>query len=104
MSEFSRNGDRYTYLTHSYMISLFMDCPPHRGLPCPNEDLKTAVADAVRQGVITWHAHPHNAQHEFYDQSLLEFSVKFTHDLDRRFGQPLKRTLVLVGLGAGVGG
>lgn len=47
-------------------------------------------------GAITWHAHPHNAQYELYDPSLLEFSVDLVHDLDRRFGFKPKHTIILV--------
>jgi hypothetical protein len=49
-------------------------------------------------GAITWHAHPHNAQYEFYDPSLLQFSVDLVHDLDRRFGFEPKHTIFLVRL------
>lgn len=98
MKALSPHGDRYVYTTHSYLISLFLDCPLGMGLNCPNSTTTAAVLDAIKSRAITWHAHPHNAQYEFYDRSLLEFSFDLTHDLDRRFGFPLKHTVILVRL------
>lgn len=39
-----------------------MDCPPGMGLHCPRGKARADVEAAIRQGVITWHAFPHNAQ------------------------------------------
>lgn len=96
MQAASPHGDRYVYTTHSFLISLFLDCPPGMGLQCPNSTTAAAVTEAIESGAITWHAHPHNAQYEFYDTSLLQFSFDLTHDLDRRFGLPPKHTAILV--------
>lgn len=95
MQRHSPHGDRYTYTTHSYLLSLFLDCPTGMGLHCPNSTTTAAVVEAIRSGAITWHAHPHNAQYEFYDV-LLEFSFDLTHDLDRRYGLRPKHTAILV--------
>jgi hypothetical protein len=46
----------------AYLISLYMDCPPGMGLHCPSAEKRAAVEAAIREGVITWHAFPHNAQ------------------------------------------
>lgn len=54
-----------------------------------------AVA-VLHAGAITWHAHPHNAQYELYDESLLRYSFDFTHELDARFGFKPKHTAILV--------
>jgi hypothetical protein len=64
MEFLTQGAQRYVWTTHSYMVSLFMDCPPGRHLPCPSPELKALVGEAVRKGTITWHAHPHNAQYE----------------------------------------
>lgn len=58
--------------------------------------MSVLVTAAVTTGAITWHAHPHNAQYEFYDTSLLEFSSQLTHNLDKRFGFKPKHTAILV--------
>ena len=46
----------------SYLISLFLDCPTGMNLHCPDAQAVAAVEAAIREGVITWHAFPHNAQ------------------------------------------
>ena len=56
-----------------------------------------AVEDAIREGVIYWHAFPFNAQLEFMDEELLRSSVRLTHELDVRFDQAPKFTLSQVG-------
>lgn len=45
-----------------YLVSLFLDCPPGMGLHCPGVEARAKVEAAIRSGVITWHAFPHNAQ------------------------------------------
>lgn len=96
MRQVSPHGDRYVYTSHSWLISMFLDCPPHMGLQCPNATTVAAVTRAIQRGDITWHAHPHNAQYEVYDTSLLEFSFDFTHALDDSFKLPHKHTAILV--------
>ncbi len=74
-------------------VALFLDCPPALGVRCPDA---AAVADferAVRDGDITWHAFPHNAQIEIMSDYLIRAGVGLAHALDRRFELPLKRTL-----------
>ncbi len=46
----------------SYLVSLYLDCPEGMNLHCPDADSIAAVSDAIQEGVITWHAFPHNAQ------------------------------------------
>lgn len=103
MQRQSPSGDRYIYTTHSWLLSLFLDCPQPgpMDLRCPNTTTRAAVLDAIHSGAITWHAHPHNAQYELYDPSLLRFSFQLTHDLDRRFGFAPKHTAILVRLHGG---
>ena len=55
------------------------------------------MEDAIREGIIYWHAFPFNAQLEFMDEELLRSSVRLTHDLDARFGLAPKCTLSQVG-------
>lgn len=51
------------------------------------------MENAIREGVIYWHAFPFNAQLELMDEELLRASVQLTHDLDERFGYLPKATL-----------
>lgn len=52
-----------------------------------------AVENAIREGVIYWHAFPFNAQLELMDEPLIRSSVHMTHSLDKRFGYLPKMTL-----------
>ena len=66
------------------------------GIVCPNATEIEAVSEAVKQGVITWHAVPFNPNYEAFDGPLLEFAIQHTHELDKRFGLPPKATASLV--------
>ncbi|WIA20109.1 hypothetical protein OEZ85_005961 [Tetradesmus obliquus] len=89
------HGDRFRYLTHSWLISLFFDCPPGLGVKCPNATHVADVQAAIEEGVITWHAIPFNPQYEVFDADLLAAAVDLTHGLDARFGQHKKRMVSL---------
>jgi hypothetical protein len=90
----ARGGpERYVYLTHSWLVSLYLDCPSKLGIYCPNPEEIAAFEAAVHRGDITWHALPHNFQAEFMDVELLQYAVQLAHDLDQRFGLPPKRTM-----------
>lgn len=106
----------------SWLVSLYLDCPPDLGIDCPDDDAKKvpdilmiapfmsevecvpesfgnnrgiaqAFIDAVQRGDIWWHAMPHNAELEFMDRSMLQANIQLTHELDRSFGLPPKVTM-----------
>jgi len=29
-------GDGFSFMTHTFLVSLFLDCPPDMGFKCPN--------------------------------------------------------------------
>lgn len=85
--------DKLNFMFQSWVISMYLDCPPGLGLVCPNT---TQVADfeaAVRAGDVTWHAFPHNAELQMMDPALLEAGLALTWGLDDKFGLPHKSTL-----------
>jgi hypothetical protein len=59
-------------------------------LVCPNATLVAAVEQAIRAGVITWHAFPFNANPEKADAGLLLGGIDAVHALDARFNKPNK--------------
>lgn len=85
--------ERYIYTTHSWLISLFFDCPAGLGLHCPNAEYKHNVSAAIRRGDITWHALPSNLEMAVAGSALIKHSVALTHHLDDQFGVPRKRTV-----------
>jgi hypothetical protein len=58
------DGDGFRYLTHSWLISLFFDCPAAIGVTCPLQEEKDELAAAITKGYITWHAAPFNPNYE----------------------------------------
>ncbi|KAL4420038.1 hypothetical protein ABPG77_001288 [Micractinium sp. CCAP 211/92] len=83
--------ERLVFLTHSWLVALYLDCPPHIGIKCPNST--AAFEAAVRRGDIYWHALPHVAQIELFDPPLLEAAVQLSHRLNERFGLPPALTM-----------
>ncbi|XP_065831599.1 uncharacterized protein [Oscarella lobularis] len=86
-------NERLVFLTHPYLLSLYLDCPPNMGLHCPDNDSIKLIEDGIGRGDISWHAMPFNSQLEVMDANLLNFSVKLGHDLDKRFNKPFKMTM-----------
>eukprot|EP00882_Tetradesmus_deserticola_P031946 GHRQ01036134.1.p1 GENE.GHRQ01036134.1~~GHRQ01036134.1.p1 ORF type:complete len:114 (-),score=16.74 GHRQ01036134.1:227-568(-) len=63
-SPVNQHVDRFRYLTHSWLLSLFFDCPPGLGVRCPNATHIADVKAAIEDDIITWHAMPFNPQYE----------------------------------------
>ncbi len=78
------------WMTHSFLVSLYLDCPSGMRLECPTAAEKGAFLAAVQAGHITWHAYPHNTELAL---GAIEFGVRLTHDIDARLGLPPKTTL-----------
>eukprot|EP01062_Namystynia_karyoxenos_P066629 TRINITY_DN60538_c0_g1_i1.p1 TRINITY_DN60538_c0_g1~~TRINITY_DN60538_c0_g1_i1.p1 ORF type:complete len:822 (+),score=209.81 TRINITY_DN60538_c0_g1_i1:75-2468(+) len=92
----AEGGDaRLSWLTQSYIVSLYLDCPPGLGLKCPTADEVAKFKTAVAAGDITWHAFPHNAEMMMLDEPLLRFGIEMTHDLDDKLGVPRKTAISL---------
>lgn len=51
------------------------------------------MENAIREGIIYWHAFPYNGQLEFMDERHVRENVQLTHDLDAKFGYKPKITL-----------
>ncbi len=81
------------WLGQSWIFDLYLNCPPGSGLNCPNTTAVMEFNEAVRDGMITWHAFPHNAELEVISQYGLQNGINQTHALDDLYGLPHKRTL-----------
>jgi len=81
--------ERLVFTTHSYLVSLYLDCPPNMGLHCPSDEALSNFKDAVSRGDITWHAFPFNSEPEYLQKPLMvEVGFNMTHRLDDMFGRP----------------
>jgi len=63
------------------------------GLICPTAEALSNFTKAVKAGYITWHAFPFNGELELADESMIDFGVKMTWELDDAFGQTRKTVL-----------
>ena len=68
--------ERLKWMTQSYLVSLFLDCPPGIGLSCPSQDAIANFTAAVTAGDIVWQAFPHNAELMMLDKLMLQFGIK----------------------------
>ena len=73
------------WMTFSWLISLFFDCPPNMGLHCPTKGQVTNISNAIANHDIVWPAFPHNAELATGDPSMLRFGVRLSQDLAERF-------------------
>jgi hypothetical protein len=73
------------WMTFSWLISLFFECPPGMLIHCPNDQQKTNISDAIAAHDIVWPAFPHNAELATGDPSLLKFGVELSQNLAARF-------------------
>lgn len=83
--------ERFIYTTHPWLVSLYLDCPPNVvmsgiNLQCPDKQNVSNFISAIQLGFITWHAGPMNMEFELMDESMNEFSIQLSLDLDKRFG------------------
>jgi len=93
-------GDRYIWLTQSWLVSLYLDCPsefpsplPGVTLHCPNTTQLTQFQQALRQGDIIFHAFPFNGEPELLDESLFKYAIKLGQDIADTYNTTHPRTL-----------
>ena len=97
-----RNGTAYSYMTQSWVVSLYLDCPnagmmswPGNGaesvgrpnLHCPNASSIAAFKAALKRGDIFFHAFPHDGEASYYpDASLFESALSMAETLSSDLG------------------
>ncbi|ETO12693.1 hypothetical protein RFI_24683, partial [Reticulomyxa filosa] len=86
----------YSWTTHSYLASLYLDCPPNMGLHCPNETERQAFESSVSESYIVFHGFPFNSQIEFYDESMFEFGLQLNRDTLNALHIPLDKQSIVI--------
>lgn len=86
-------NDTFIWMAHPWTLSLALDCPPHMNYTCLSSATQTALIDAMKRGVITWHAFPFNSEAEVHNAELFEFGIQMTHDLADKYNIPRPRTI-----------
>jgi hypothetical protein len=86
--------ERLQFMAQSYVVSLFLDCPPgFANLICPSLEEIANFTKAVNKGYIYWHAFPFNGEAELSEPGMFAAALNLTHSLDDRFALPHKATL-----------
>ena len=80
-------ADSYTWMTHSYLLSLYFDCPPNMGLHCPTAAQQAAVQAAIQRGDISWHAWPFNSEMELHTIEMVEAGIQLSTNLSATLGR-----------------
>ena len=94
----SSSGDRFSYTTHPWLLSLFFDCPADfvlsgLALLCPNATQVAEMREAVQRGDIQFHAAPFNVEWEGVNEP--EFALTYfalAKNLSTLLGVPAPRT------------
>ena len=66
-------GQPLKWMTFSYIVSLYIDCPPGMLLHCPGAAALATFSAAVKARDIVWPAFPTNAELAIGDASILSF-------------------------------
>ena len=76
--EFSDN--KLGFMFQSWVLDLFLDCPPNMGVDCPNATAIAAVEEAIANGHITWSVSIARAAERCVLHYLQEWSnSRYTH-------------------------
>jgi hypothetical protein len=82
-----QTGMPLRWMTFSYIVSLFLDCPANYGvLECPTPEEVANFTAAVKAGHIVFPAFPTNAELALADPSILSFGVQLSKDIASSLG------------------
>ncbi|XP_074641698.1 uncharacterized protein LOC141899346 [Tubulanus polymorphus] len=87
----TNSSETFIYTTHPWLVTMYLNCPRYLilsgvQLQCPNKEEISSFTDAVKRGVITWHAGPLNQEAENSDAYLFNNGLAISEELDERFG------------------
>lgn len=86
-------GQSLKWMTFSFLVSLYVDCPPAMGLHCPGTASLAQFSQAVKDRHIVWPALPTNAELAAADAASLRFGVQLSNATSDRFQIPRPRVL-----------
>ena len=79
------NAGPLRWMTFSYLLTLYFDCPPGMGLKCPSEDERNEIAAAIQAEDIVFPAFPHNAELATLDEKMMTFGVALSRSIAAQF-------------------
>ncbi|MCD9023540.1 DUF5054 domain-containing protein [Cohnella silvisoli] len=71
--------ERFIWTTGSWLIDYY--------LRTASQENKIRMEEAIRKGLIAWHAYPFTTHTELMDKRLLEYGLSISEKLDERFGK-----------------
>ena len=83
--------ERLRYMTHAWLVNLYLHCPPRQGLACPSAAALSSFRAAVQRGDIWWHAMPHNAELATMAPETIRAAIGVTHAVDDELSVPRKK-------------
>eukprot|EP01084_Bolivina_argentea_P311023 538316_1 len=87
-------NSNYKFMTHSWLIDLFFDCPPNLGVRCPkNKEIKY-LTKIINNQQLYWHAFPFNSQISLYDNYTFQFGLQLSKRLSSKFINALQSTVI----------
>ena len=98
----SKTNRTYRWMTQSWLVDVYRHCDktvinrfggPSSDLICPTEEELAAFEEVVKLGDVVWHAFPHNAEPEMYDEGLFLSALNLTFRQDDYYGHPHRLTL-----------
>lgn len=85
--------ESHIYTSHSFLVSLYLACPPGMGLHCPSEAQVRDFQAAVSKGWITWTAQPGNMHIEMMDEFTTVSAAHLSFYVDEACGLESKTVM-----------
>ena len=86
-------NDTFVWMTQPYVLSNALDCPPNMNFTCLDDATRAQLVDAMKRGVITWHAFPYNSEAELHSVDLFEAAIEQAQSLSDQLGMPRPLTI-----------
>jgi hypothetical protein len=94
-------SERMIYTSHSWLLSLYLHCPPNltlsgETLRCPTPAAQQELRDAIAAGDVYFHAGAFNIEYEqALTSTVIDFSFQLARDLADELGVPRPTVLSL---------
>eukprot|EP01028_Stygiella_incarcerata_P006800 TRINITY_DN276_c0_g2_i6.p2 TRINITY_DN276_c0_g2~~TRINITY_DN276_c0_g2_i6.p2 ORF type:complete len:816 (+),score=194.97 TRINITY_DN276_c0_g2_i6:533-2980(+) len=86
-------NERFVYTTHSWLVSLYLHCPPNGIFHCPTQEQRESFIQTVQKGDIVWHAFPFNGEAELIDSELFKSALGISKSLSDELNVTASKTM-----------
>eukprot|EP00053_Salpingoeca_punica_P002328 m.37251 g.37251 ORF g.37251 m.37251 type:complete len:723 (-) comp11520_c0_seq4:1207-3375(-) len=88
-----QNGEGQIFTTHSFLVSLLLDCPPSMGFACPTQEEHDIIVKALQDGDLVMQALPHNAQTDTFSSPFFDVAINLAKAWSNKLGIPEPLTM-----------